>query len=233
MELELSTIDGPMPAVLVEPSFTPRGAVLVIQEAFGLNDHIRSIAERIAEAGYVAIAPALFHRLGSPTAPYDDFAAVIPAISSLTEESITTDIDAALQELARRGFAPSSIGIVGFCMGGAIALATATRGIVGAAVTFYGGGVTTGRFGLPSLVELAPHLRAPWLGLYGDLDGSIPVDQVEDLRREAAKASVPTQIVRYEHAGHGFNCDVRADYEPESAQDAWARCLSWFEVSLS
>jgi len=233
MKLELHTADGQMPAVLFEPSFTPRGAVVVVQEAFGLNEHITSIAERLAEAGYVAIAPALFHRLGSPTAPYDDFASVIPAITSLTEEGITMDIDAALEELGRRGFSPASIGMVGFCMGGAIALHTATRGAVGAAVTFYGGGVTTGRFGLEPLVDLAPNLKAPWLGLYGDLDGLIPVDQVEALRMEAAKASVPTQVVRYENAGHGFNCDVRADYEEASASDAWARCLSWFEVSLS
>jgi len=198
-----------------------------------LNDHIRSIAERLAEAGYLSIAPALFHRLGAPTAPYDDFAAVIPAISSLTAEGIAMDIDAALNELTRRGFQPKSIGIVGFCMGGAIALHTATRGVVGAAVTFYGGGVTTGRFGLEPLVDLAPALKAPWLGLYGDLDGSILVDQVEELRLQAAKASVPTQIVRYENAGHGFHCDVRADYEADAASDAWARCLSWFEVSLS
>ena len=233
METELQTADGQMPVVIFEPTFTPRGAVVVVQEAFGLNDHIVSIAERLAEAGYVTIAPALFHRLGSPTAPYDDFAAVIPAIGSLTEVGITMDIDAAINELNHRGFSASSIGIVGFCMGGAIALATATRGIVGAAVTFYGGGVETGRFGLEPLVDLAPKLKAPWLGLYGDLDGSIPVDQVEALRTEAAKASTPTQIVRYENAGHGFNCDVRADYDAESASDAWARCLSWFEVSLS
>lgn len=233
MDAELLTDDGPMPVVVFEPEFTPRGAIIVVQEAFGLNEHIRSIAERLSEAGYVTIAPALFHRLGSPTAPYDDFQAVIPAISSLTEEGITTDINAAHSELVRRGFAPSAIGIVGFCMGGAIALHTATRGIVGAAVTFYGGGVTTGRFGLQPLVDLAPKLKAPWLGLYGDLDGSIPIEQVEQLRSQAATASTPTQVVRYEHAGHGFNCDVRSDYEPEAAHDAWARCLSWFEVSLS
>jgi carboxymethylenebutenolidase len=233
MDTELLTADGPMPVAIFEPGFTARGAIVVVQEAFGLNHHIISIAERLAEAGYVTIAPALFHRLGSPTAPYDDFAAVVPAIASLTQESITMDIDAALEELSSRGFAPASIGIVGFCMGGAIALFTATRGAVGAAVTFYGGGVTTGRFGLEPLVDLAPNLKAPWLGLYGDLDGLIPIDQVEALRMEAAKASVPTQVVRYENAGHGFNCDVRADYEETSASDAWARCLSWFEVSLS
>ena len=230
---ELQTADGPMPIAIYEPSFEPRGAIVVVQEAFGLNDHIRSIAERIAAAGYVAIAPALYHRLGSPTAPYDDFHAVIPAITSLTAEAINTDIDAVIAELKRRGFLAPSIGIVGFCMGGAIALHTATRGAVGAAVTFYGGGVTTGRFGLESLVELAPKLRAPWLGLYGDLDALIPVDDVEWLRSEASRASVPTQIVRYSDAGHGFNCDVRVDYQPDAAADAWARCLAWFEVSLT
>jgi hypothetical protein len=109
MNTELRTADGQMPVVIFEPTFTPRGAVVVVQEAFGLNDHIVSIAERLAEAGYVTIAPALFHRLGSPTAPYEDFAAVIPAIGSLTEVGIMMDVDAAINELNHRGFSASSM----------------------------------------------------------------------------------------------------------------------------
>jgi carboxymethylenebutenolidase len=156
----------------------------------------------------------------------------MPVITALTREGLEEDLAATVAELDRRGFATAKRGIVGFCMGGAVALFADAQGLVGAAVTFYGGGVTTGRFGLPPLVELAPSLTAPWLGLYGDLDQGIPVDQVEALRAAAATASTPTSVVRYEGAGHGFNCDARPDYVAADADDAWARTLSWFEVSL-
>jgi carboxymethylenebutenolidase len=93
--------------------------------------------------------------------------------------------------------------------------------------------VVKGRFGAPSLVELAPSLKTPWLGLYGDLDHGIPVEEVESLREAVAKATVPTEIVRYAEAGHGFHCDARGSYHQASADDAWARTLDWFERHLS
>ena len=128
----------------------------------------------------------------------------------------------------------SLTGIVGFCMGGSISCAVAAEDAYGAAVTFYGSGMHKGRFGFRSLVELAPLLRSPWLGLYGDLDPGIPVDQVEDLRSAAATAHVPTAIVRYAEAGHGFHCDARpANYHEASAKDAWVRTLDWIERYLA
>jgi carboxymethylenebutenolidase len=91
-----------------------------------------------------------------------------------------------------------------------------------------------GRFGFRPLVELAPQLRSPWLGLYGDLDPGIPVDQVEDLRGAAATAPVPTAVVRYAEAGHGFHCDARpANYHAASAKDAWVRTLDWLDRYLA
>jgi carboxymethylenebutenolidase len=104
---------------------------------------------------------------------------------------------------------------------------------LGAAVTFYGGGVAEGRFGLPAAVDVASRLQAPWLGLYGDRDKGIPVEQVEALRAAAAEAPVPTEIVRYPDAGHGFNCADRASFHPPSAADAWARTLAFFDHHLA
>jgi carboxymethylenebutenolidase len=118
-------------------------------------------------------------------------------------------------------------------MGGTVSFLAAARHGLGAGVTFYGGGVAEGRFGMPSLVEMAPRLKTPWLGLYGDLDPSIPVEQVESLREAAAKAPVPTEIVRYPEAGHGFHCDARDSYDKASATDAWQRTLDLFEQHLS
>ena len=207
--------------------------MVVVQEAFGVNDHIEEIARRFAAEGWLTVAPHLFHRTGDPTFGYDDFSVVAPHMQALTAEGVLADIDAALDHLTARGIPPERTGVVGFCMGGTVALVTAARRPVGAAVTFYGGGVTEGRFGFPPLVEEATRLRAPWLGLYGDLDEGIPVDGVERLRKAAAGSGQTTEIVRYPEAGHGFHCDQRSSYEAKSAEDAWVRTLAWFNEHLT
>ena len=231
--LSLATPDGPMPAYGVQPDRDARGAVLVVQEAFGLTPHIESICRRLADAGYTAVAPALFHRSGSPVLDYGDFEKVMPVMKALTADGIRADLSATFDHLASLGFAPGATGIVGFCMGGTIALIAGAERSLGAAVTFYGGGVREGRFGFDALVDVAPRLQSPWLGLFGDLDQGIPVDQVEALRSAAAGASVPTEVVRYAEAAHGFNCDDRDAYHEPSATDAWARTLAWFDQHLT
>lgn len=215
------------------PSGPRRGGVIVLQEAFGVNDHIEDVCARIAEHGLLVVAPHLFHRTGDPKLGYDDFSLVQPHMMALEREGIGEDIAAALRHLGDAGVSPAATGVVGFCMGGTLALFAATEHEIGAAVTFYGGGVTRGRFGLAALVELAPKLRAPWLGLYGDRDQGIPVDEVEQLRTAAARSGQPTELVRYPHAEHGFNCDRRSSFHAESAADAWARMLNWFDEHLA
>lgn len=224
---------GATPVSVFPPDGEPIGAVVVVQEAFGVNEHIIDVAGRFAAAGWFTVVPHLFHRTGDPALGYEDFSLVMPHMKALDADGIFTDIDAALQVVADAGIAPAQTGIVGFCMGGNVALVTATRRPVGAAVTFYGGGVGTGRFGFGPLIDEAPKLTAPWLGLYGDLDQSIPVDEVEQLRTAAASSGQPTELVRYAQAGHGFHCDRRADFEPGAATDAWARTQAWFGQHLT
>lgn len=227
--IEIPTPDGPMPAFVAEPGGEPRGAVVVVQEAFGVTTHIEDIARRLADEGWHAVAPAFFHRQGSPVLGYEDFEAVMPVMQQLTADGITTDLGAAFDHLEAEGFGAGRTGIVGFCMGGALALYAGTLRPLGASVTFYGGGVTEGRFGLPPLLELAPALKAPWLGLYGDLDQMILPESVERLREAAASAAVDTEVVRYPDADHGFNCNDRPNvFNPKAAADAWGRTLDWF-----
>ncbi len=110
----------------------------------------------------------------------------------------------------------------------------ATLEPLGAAVSFYGGGVAEGRFGLPSLIDQATNLQTPWLGLYGDLDQGIPALDVERLREAVAAAPPPTEIIRYPDADHGFNCNDRpAVYNPVAAAQAWGAMLEWFDRYLS
>ena len=205
----------------------------MIQEAFGLTPHIESICRRLADAGYRAVAPALFHRSGSPVLDYTDFDKVMPLMKELDADKIRADVAAAFDHLAAEGLEGTRTAIVGFCMGGTVALVAGVDRALGAAVTFYGGGVTQGRFGFEAGVDLAPRLQSPWLGLFGDLDQGIPVDDVEALRAAAATASVDTEVVRYAEAAHGFNCDDRDAYHQASATDAWARTLAWFDQHLS
>lgn len=180
--LELTTTDGPMGVHVARPVDPPRGGVVVVQEAFGLTPHIASIVDRLAAAGYVAAAPHLFHRTGDPVIPYGDFDQVKPHTEALRTESLDGDVDAALDFLHGEGVGDGHVAIVGFCLGGTVALATAARLSLGAAATFYGGGIHEGRFGYPPLRELAPRLATPWIGFYGDEDQGIPVGQVEERR---------------------------------------------------
>lgn len=230
--LSVSTADGEMPVYEAVPDGPTRGAVVVVQEAFGVNGHIEDVTRRFADAGYRAVAPHLFHRTGDPVLDYGDIGKVMPHMQALSDPGLTGDLDATLAHLSASGFGPSRVGIVGFCMGGTVAFLAAARHPLGAAVTFYGGGVTEGRFGLPPLVEMASDLQTPWLGLFGDLDQGIPVEDVESLRSATANARVPTDIVRYPEAGHGFHCDARDSYHQPSAADAWQRTLDWLGMHL-
>jgi carboxymethylenebutenolidase len=215
-----------------EPERDPKGAVIVIQEAFGVNGHIEDVTRRFAAAGYRAVAPHVFHRSGDPVLGYDDIAQVMPHMQAVTQSGLLADIDATLDYLAGAGFRTGEVGIVGFCMGGSVAFYMAVRYPLGAGVTFYGGGVASGRFGFSSQIDMAPQLQAPWLGLYGDRDQSIPIEQVESLLQAASKAPVATEVVRYEGAEHGFHCDARPSYHGPSSDDAWCRTLDWFETHI-
>jgi carboxymethylenebutenolidase len=229
----LSTADGPMPAVVSHPADPARGGVVVVQEAYGITDYIAEVCDDLARAGYRALAPALFHRLGSPVFPYDQgYGVVMPALGTLNPVDIVTDVDAAVVLLADEGTALDRCAILGFCMGGSIATYLAAHRPLAAAVSFYGGGLGTARFGFPPLIEVLAELQAPWLGLFGDLDASIPVEEVEVARAAGKDAAVATEIVRYPNAGHGFHCAPRPSFEPESAADAWARAVTWLDAHI-
>ena len=233
-DVTVETVDGPMRCYQAQPASATR-AVVVIQEAFGVNAHMEDVTRRLATAGYHAVAPDLFHRSGpGSVVEYGNFEKVMEYFQDVSgDDAILADVDATLDHLHRTGFADGNIGIVGFCFGGRVTFLTSVRHALGAAVGFYGGGIVTGRFPqFPPLVSEVGALQTPWLGIFGDEDASIPVEDVEQLRGALANAAVPTEIVRYEHAGHGFHCDQRPDFRPDEAADAWKRTLAWFDSHL-
>ncbi|SDD10016.1 carboxymethylenebutenolidase [Sphingomonas sp. YR710] len=211
----------------VGPEGTAKGAVIVIQEAFGITDHIMDVCQRFAAEGYVAVAPHMFHRTGDPLIGYDKMQDVVPHIMKLNREDLEADLKATLDFLAAAGFSGRQVAIVGFCMGGTISFFAGTEWALGAAVTFYGGGIAQGRFGLPAMLELAPSLKTPWLGNFGDRDQSIPVAEVDALREAAAKAGVATEVDRYPEADHGFHCNDRSSFHEASSREAWKKTVQF------
>lgn len=232
-DVKVSVGDATMPVYIAEPEGDARGAVVVLQEAFGVNEHIRDLCQRFASAGYVGVAPHLFHRSGDPELGYEDMQEVIPYIMRLQADELEADLEATLDHLKTVGFEGRQVATVGFCMGGSIALVAACYWELGAAVSFYGGGIAQGRFGLPPLFDLAASLQTPWLGLFGDLDQSIPITEVEGLREVVGRAKPDAEIVRYPEANHGFHCDARDSYHEASAKDGWERTLAWLDQHMA
>lgn len=198
----------------------PRPAVVVIQEWWGLNEHIRDVTRRFAQAGYVALAPDLYKGVVA-TEPDEARKLVMELDMDEAVREIEQAIDFLLQQDFVRG---DKAGIVGFCMGGRLVLMTAlTSDRLGAAVAFYGSPLTP---------EQVPQVKAPILGLYGSQDGGIPVANVRAMEQALEEAGIEHEIVIYEGAGHAFFNDTRASYHPEAAADAWQRTLAWFAAHL-
>jgi carboxymethylenebutenolidase len=212
--IELTASDGHrLQAYVAQPSGTPRGGLVVLQEIFGVNPHIRSVAEGYAGDGYVAIAPALFDRverdveIGYADADRQRGSALKAAAGN---DKPLLDIAAAIQHASRFG----KVGIVGYCWGGLLCWLSACRpeGLA-ASVPYYGGG-------MPDHAQLSP--RCPVMAHFGELDAHIPLARVE-----AFRAAQPGVVVHLYAAQHGFNCEQRAAYDAPAAQLARERTLAF------
>lgn len=214
----------------------PRGGVVVVQDARGITPYLGGVADALATGGWLAVAPHLYHRDGfAEVESAGSWPTAATTMTTLTAPGITADVDAAASYLSSAGIPPERTAIIGFCMGGTVALHTATRRRLAAAVSFYGGGVSTPYWdGIPPLLELAPSLRAPWLGLYGEADALIRPDEIASLRAAAGQADVPTELISYPGAGHAFHsADRPATHNPEAGTDAWQRMLTFLEQHAS
>ena len=221
------------PLTVIEPEHPARAAVLVIQDAWGVTDHLVGQGAALADRGMLAVLPHLFHRVGDPVIDSSDLPLAMKHVIALRGDEIESDVVDAAGYAVDRGV--PAVGIVGFCMGGSIALWAAARGPVDAAVTFYGSGIAQARWtGIPSGLDLALEIKVPWLGLYGDQDQTIPIEQVEQLRAVLADNPVPTEIIRYPDAGHAFATDPASPrHRAAAAADGWARACTWLEAALT
>jgi len=210
------------PGYLAQPDDQDRHpAIVVIQEWWGLVPHIKDVAERFAREGFIALAPDLYH--GQATTEPDEARKLAMA---LDRARAVQEITAAARYLQGMNLVqPKKVGVVGWCMGGGLALSTAAHdGIVGAAVAFYGQPLAAGD---------TARLHVPVLGLYADQDHGISVDAVRTFERELEAHQVPHEIHIFPGADHAFFNDTRPEvYKPDAAQDAWRRTLDWFRRYL-
>lgn len=225
-KVELTVGDGTlMGAYVARPNDSgTHPGLLVFQEAFGVNHHIRDVTERFAAEGYVAIAPELFHRTAPPgfEGSYTDFAAVMPHYQAVTTETAEMDIRSADEWLRSHAQVKANeISSVGFCMGGRVSFLANSVVPLRAAVSFYGGGIA------PGLLDRASKVQAPSLLIWGGLD-----KHITPAHRKAVTDALSAQQkiyvnVEFSNADHGFFCDERASYEPRSARQAWALTLEF------
>ena len=217
---ELKAADGhKLAAYRAEPAGKPRGGVVVIQEIFGVNSHIKSVADGYAKDGYLAIAPAMFDRLkrGYDTGySQPEIQAGIEMMQKLDWRTAMLDVDAAVAEATKAG----KVGIVGYCWGGTVTwrAAAATKGLA-CAVPYYGGG-------MPNFINEKP--KVPTMCHFGEQDQSPTLEQSKAI----AKAHPEITANFYAGAGHGFNCDQRGSYNPQAAKKARERTLEFFRKHL-
>jgi carboxymethylenebutenolidase len=223
----LSVADGTsMQAYISRPASAARGGLIVFQEAFGVNAHIRNVADRFAKEGYLCIAPELFHR----TAPgleagYTDFPAVVPHMQAITNDGLEADIRATHGWFKANG-AGLSISAVGYCMGGRTACLAAMIVPLACSISYYGGGIANGGM-FPGLIDRIKEIGAPMLFFWGGLDAHIGPDAVTAVNN-ALRTEKKTWInAEFSFADHGFFCDARASYNAEAAAEAWALTLAF------
>ncbi len=224
-----------MPCHLARPnSGGPYPALVVVMEAFGLNDHIRSITNRFAAEGLVAIAPNLYFRTPNNVVEYNDLPGAFRLMGTINDDQVVKDMGAAIAYLKTQQDVKPSFGTVGFCMGGRIAFLSACRiPEVKATAPFYGGGMVSSRQpGVKPPIEYADGLKAPVLAFFGGKDAFIPLTEVDQFRDTLRKVGKSAEVVLYPDADHGFMCDDRPSHHPVHAKEAWTKTIAFFKQNL-
>jgi carboxymethylenebutenolidase len=222
--VDLQAGDGTsLRAYVARPEGAPARGLLVFQEAFGVNAHIRDLTARFAAEGFLAIAPELFHRTAPGfDCPYSEFAKAMPQLEALTEQGLDADARAAYAWLEREGVG-SHVASVGYCLGGRVSFIANSGLPLKAAASYYGGRI-------PTVLGRAPRLSGPMLFVWGGVDHHVPDDQRQAVIKGVRDANKTFVDVVFSHADHGFFCDARPSYDAASAAQAWAITTSFLDT---
>lgn len=230
-DAKIKVADGVMPGYFARPNGVKRPpVVLVAMEIFGLHEYIKDVTRRLAKLGAFAVAPDYYFRKGVDLTKITDIPQLLPIVNAKPDAELLSDLDSTVAWAKSQGGDTGRLGIVGFCRGGRTVWEFAAHsGALKAGVAFYGPPVDPPNPLWPkSPTQLAPEMKAPVLGLYGEADTGIPVSQVEALKADLAKANKAAEFKIYPGAPHGFHADYRASYRPEAAQDGWNQMQAWF-----
>jgi carboxymethylenebutenolidase len=231
-DAKIKVADGEMPVYFARPAGVSNPpVVLVAMEIFGLHEYIKDVTRRLAKLGAFAVAPDYYFRKGVDLTKISDIQQLLPIVNSKPDAELLSDLDNTVAWAKSQGGDTGRLGIVGFCRGGRNVLEYAAHNsALKAAVAFYGPPVDPPNPLWPkSPTQLAPEMKAPVLGLYGEADTGIPVAQVEALKAALAQANKPAEFKIYPGAPHGFHADYRASYRKEAAEDAWSQMQAWFK----
>ena len=232
-EVKVSVADGPIPAYRAMPDKGgPFPVVLVVQEIFGVHEHIKDLCRRLAKRGYFAVAPDLYVRQGDVSNIKDIPEIFAKVVSKVPDAQVLSDLDATVAYAKATGKADTArLAVTGFCWGGRIVwLYAAHNPGVKAGAAWYGRVVGDKDDLHPKHpIDVVGDLKAPVLGLYGAADQGIPVATVESMRAALKKADKTAEIVIFPDTPHGFNADYRPSYRKDQAEDAWKRMLDWFK----
>ncbi|MFM1802876.1 MAG: Carboxymethylenebutenolidase [Planctomycetota bacterium] len=230
-EIKIKVTDGEIPAYHAMPEEGKNfPVVIVVQEIFGVHEHIKDICRRFAKKGYLAIAPDLYVRQGD-VSKLTAFPEILKIVNTVPDAQVLSDIDATVAWAKQSGIADTSkLGITGFCWGGRIVwLYSAHNPQLKAGVAWYGRLVgMTDPLHPKNPIDLVEELKAPVLGLYGGADNGIPNNTVEQMQTALKEAGKPCEIKLYADTPHGFHADYRPTYRKENAEDGWKRLLDWF-----
>ncbi len=230
-EVKIPASDGDMPAYRAMPEMgTNLPTVLVVQEIFGVHEHIKDICRRLAKLGYLAIAPELYARQGD-VSKLTDISAIQAIVAKVPDTQVMSDLDATVAWAAKNGGHSAKVAITGFCWGGRITwMYAAHNPKLKAAVAWYGGLIRPVNPMTPTHpIDIAASLKVPVLGLYGGADTGIPNDSVEKMKAALKAANSSSEIVLYPDTPHAFHADYRPSYRKEQAEDGWKRLQAWFK----
>jgi carboxymethylenebutenolidase len=231
-EVKIPTKNGDIPAYRSMPATGKNfPVILVVQEIFGVHEHIKDVTRRFAKLGYMAIAPELYYRQGDVSKMTDTKEIFEKVVNNVPDAQVMSDLDSTVAWAGRSGGNVEKLGITGFCWGGRITwLYTAHNPKVDAGVAWYGRLVGDKSEMTPAYpIDLVEKINAPVLGLYGGADAGIPNDTVERMNAALKKAGKKSEIHLYPDTPHAFNADYRPSYRKAQADDGWKRAIEWFK----
>jgi carboxymethylenebutenolidase len=235
-DAKVAVSGGEMPIYFAKPANAQNPPVIIVaMEIFGLHEYIRDVTRRLAKLGALAVAPDYYFRKGVDLTKITDIPQLMPIVNAKPDAELVADLNAAVDWAKTQGGDVGRLGIIGFCRGGrTVWIYCANNSNVKAGVSFYGPVVdppAQKSIWPKSATELAPDMKAPVLGLYGEADQGIPVAQVEAMKAALQGAGKKAEFKIYPGAPHGFHADYRPSYRKEAADDAWSQLTTWFKAN--